>query len=160
MKRDKMGNYLIGSYKARLDKGGRIKIPEKFRAAIEEEYGKEVFITSLTDEAVQIYPLSVWKKLAGITEEGLIHLKPDVRMFMLRVNLKGTQYEIDSKGRVLISQAMKEKAKLEDEVEVIGLNNHLEIWSKNVINKMLDQNPLTDEDFERISELTTKGKRE
>jgi len=160
MKRDKMGNYLIGSYKARLDKGGRIKIPEKFRAAIEEEYGKEVFITSLTDEAVQIYPLSVWKKLAGITEEGLIHLKPDVRMFMLRVNLKGTQYEIDSKGRVLISQSMKEKAKLEDEVEVIGLNNHLEIWSKNVINKMLDQNPLTDEDFERISELTTKGKRE
>ncbi len=160
MKRDKMGNYLIGSYKARFDKGGRIKIPEKFRAAIEEEYGKEVFITSLTDEAVQIYPLSVWKKLAGITEEGLIHLKPDVRMFMLRVNLKGTQYEIDSKGRVLISQAMKEKAKLEDEVEVIGLNNHLEIWSKNVINKMLDQNPLTDEDFERISELTTKGKRE
>lgn len=160
MKRDKMGNYLIGSYKARLDKGGRIKIPEKFRAAIEEEYGKEVFITSLTDEAVQIYPLSVWKKLAGITEEGLIHLKPDVRMFMLRVNLKGTQYEIDSKGRVLISQAMKEKAKLEDEVEVIGLNNHLEIWSKNVINKMLDQNPLTDEDFERISELTTKGKKE
>jgi len=155
-----MGNYLIGSYKARFDKGGRIKIPEKFRAAIEEEYGKEVFITSLTDEAVQIYPLSVWKKLAGITEEGLIHLKPDVRMFMLRVNLKGTQYEIDSKGRVLISQAMKEKAKLEDEVEVIGLNNHLEIWSKNVINKMLDQNPLTDEDFERISELTTKGKRE
>jgi len=160
MKRDKMGNYLIGSYKARLDKGGRIKIPEKFRAAIEEEYGKEVFITSLTDEAVQIYPLSVWKKLAGITEEGLIHLKPDVRMFMLRVNLKGTQYEIDSKGRVLISQAMKEKAKLEDEVEVIGLNNHLEIWSKNVINKMLDQKPLTDEDFERISELTTKGKKE
>jgi len=160
MKRDKMGNYLIGSYKARLDKGGRIKIPEKFRAAIEEEYGKEVFITSLTDEAVQIYPLSVWKKLAGITEEGLIHLKPDVRMFMLRVNLKGTQYEIDSKGRVLISQAMKEKAKLENEVEIIGLNNHLEIWSKNVINKMLDQNPLTDEDFERISELTTKGKRE
>ncbi len=160
MKRDKMGNYLIGSYKARFDKGGRIKIPEKFRAAIEEEYGKEVFITSLTDEAVQIYPLSVWKKLAGITEEGLIHLKPDVRMFMLRVNLKGTQYEIDSKGRVLISQAMKEKAKLENEVEIIGLNNHLEIWSKNVINKMLDQNPLTDEDFERISELTTKGKRE
>ncbi len=155
-----MGNYLIGSYKARFDKGGRIKIPEKFRAAIEEEYGKEVFITSLTDEAVQIYPLSVWKKLAGITEEGLIHLKPDVRMFMLRVNLKGTQYEIDSKGRVLISQAMKEKAKLENEVEIIGLNNHLEIWSKNVINKMLDQNPLTDEDFERISELTTKGKRE
>jgi len=155
-----MGNYLIGSYTARLDKSGRIKIPEKFRAAIEEQYGREIFITSLTDESIHIYPLPVWEKLAGITEEGLTHLKPDVRMFMLRVNLKGAQYEIDSKGRVLISQAMKEKAKLEDEVEVIGLNNHLEIWSKNIINKMLDQNPLTDEDFEHIAELKTNGKRE
>ena len=36
MKRDKLGQYLIGSYTARLDKSGRIKIPEKFRAAIED----------------------------------------------------------------------------------------------------------------------------
>ena len=106
---------MIGSYTARFDKSGRIKIPEKFRAAIEEQYGKEVFITSLTDQAVQIYPLPVWKDLAGITNEGLFHLKPDVRNFMRRVNLKGSYYEIDSKGRILISQALKEKAKLEEE---------------------------------------------
>jgi len=48
-----MGNTLIGSSPARFDKSGRIKIPEKFRIAIEEEYGKELFITSLTDEAIQ-----------------------------------------------------------------------------------------------------------
>ncbi|MGD9346791.1 MAG: hypothetical protein PVH84_13065, partial [Candidatus Aminicenantes bacterium] len=52
-----MGNLLIGSATAKLDKSGRIKIPEKFRTALEEEYGKDLFITSLTDEAIQIYPL-------------------------------------------------------------------------------------------------------
>jgi MraZ protein len=151
---------LIGSYTARFDKSGRIKIPEKFRAAIEEQYGKEVFITSLTDKDVQIYPLPVWKDLAGITNEGLFHLKPDVRNFMRRVNLKGSYYEIDSKGRILISQALKEKAKLEEEVEIIGLNNHLEVWCKAFLNEIIEKNPLSDEDFERIAELEPKGKME
>ena len=151
-----MGNYLIGSFTARFDRSGRIKIPEKFRAALEEQYGKEVFITSLTDQAIQIYPLPVWKKLTGITDEGLNPLKPDVRNFMRRVNLKGSYYEIDSKGRVLISQALKEKADLEEEVEVIGLNNHLEIWCKTSLDKMIEENPLTDEDFERIADLSPK----
>jgi len=155
-----MGNSLIGSYSARFDKSGRIKIPQKFRTAIEEQYGKELFITSLTDEAVQIYPLQTWENLAGITSEGFIHLKPDVRMFMLRVNRKGAQYEIDSKGRVLISQALRDKAKLDDEAEIIGLNDHLEIWNKEHLEEFLDKNPLSDDDFERIADLTPKGKTE
>ena len=153
-----MGNSLIGSYAARFDQSGRIKIPEKFRSAIEEEYGKELFITSLTDEAVQIYPLSVWEELTGIASEGALHLKPTVRKFMLRVNRKGIKYRIDSKGRILITQSLREKAKLEDEVEIIGLSNHLEIWNKNILDETLEGKPLTDEDFENISELLPQKK--
>jgi len=153
-----MGNSLIGSYAARFDQSGRIKIPEKFRSTIEEEYGKELFITSLTDEAVQIYPLSVWEELTGIASEGALHLKPTVRKFMLRVNRKGIKYRIDSKGRILITQSLREKAKLEDEVEIIGLSNHLEIWNKNILDETLEGKPLTDEDFENISELLPQKK--
>lgn len=156
--RDKMGNLLIGSATAKLDKSGRIKIPEKFRIAIEEEYGKNLFITSLTDEAIQIYPLSVWHKLSGISNVGLLQFKPDLRKFLLRVNRTGTQYQIDPKGRVLISQSLREKANLEEEVTVIGLNNHLEVWNTNLLNDVLEQNPLTDEEFERISELSPEDK--
>jgi len=153
-----MGNSLIGSYAARFDQSGRIKIPEKFRSTIEKEYGKELFITSLTDEAVQIYPLSVWEELTGIASEGALHLKPTVRKFMLRVNRKGIKYRIDSKGRILITQSLREKAKLEDEVEIIGLSNHLEIWNKNILDETLEGKPLTDEDFENISELLPQKK--
>ena len=153
-----MGNTLIGSYTARFDKSGRIKIPEKFRTAIEEEYGSELFITSLTDEAVQIYPLLVWDSLTGITGEGAYHFKPSVRRLLIRVNSKGTKYQIDSKGRVLINQTLREKAKLDDEVEVIGLSNHLEIWNKNSLEEMLGEKPLTDEDFENIAELMSQDK--
>ena len=155
-----MGNFLLGSYIARVGKSGRIKIPEKFRTTIEAQYGKELFITSLSDQAVQIYPLPVWEELAGITKSGLLHLKPDFKMFMRRVNLKGGQHEIDLKGRVLISPVLREKAQLDGEVEVIGLNNHLEVWNSDILNSILDKNPLTDEDFEEISKLAYKVKTE
>jgi MraZ protein len=155
-----MGNFLIGSYTVKFDKSGRIKIPEKFRLAIEEEYGKSVFITSLTDESIQIYPLSVWEKLTGISHEGAIHLKPSVRRFMIRVNRKGNQYEIDARGRILVNQTLREMANLESEVEVIGLSNHLEIWNRDKLDETLEKKPLTNEDFESISDLLPHGKTE
>jgi MraZ protein len=160
MGKEGLSNLLIGSYTARLDNSGRLKIPEKFREIIEEHYGKDVFITSLTDEAVQIYPLSVWEEMTRIANEGALHLRPDVRRFLLRVNLKGSYNQIDAKGRVLINQTLREKARLNTEVEVIGLNNHLEIWNKEVLNSIIEEKPLTEEDFENIARLVPRGKTE
>lgn len=153
-----MGNFLLGSYSARIDKSGRIKIPEKFRTTIENVYGKELFITSLDDQAIQIYPLPVWEELAGLTKVGLLHLKTDVKQFMRRVNVKGSQLDIDTKGRVLVSPILREKAQLDGEVEVIGLNNHLEVWNKTNLEVSLAQNALTDEDFDQIAQLADRVK--
>ncbi|MCJ7679268.1 MAG: hypothetical protein MUP70_00945 [Candidatus Aminicenantes bacterium] len=145
-----------GSYSVRFDTSGRIKIPEKFRADLEESFGKDIFITSLTNEAVQIYPWPVWEKLTGITTQGLLHLKPNLRRFKLQVNRKGSHHIIDSKGRILISQDLREKAQLEELVEVVGLDDHFEVWNKTMLDRMLDENPLTDSDFETIANLAEK----
>jgi MraZ protein len=155
-----MGNLLVGNYAAKIDKSGRIKIPEKFRAAIEQDFGKDVFITSLTDESVQIYPMAVWEELTGIAKEGASHLRPAVRQFLLRVNRKGARHEIDSKGRVLINQNLRTQAGLPAEVEVIGLNNHLEVWNGERLDEKLEKKPLTDEDFENIANLIPRGRSE
>jgi MraZ protein len=155
-----LGNYLIGSYSARFDKSGRIKIPEKFRAAIEEKYGRDVFITSLNEPAIQIYPLSVWEEFAGLSRETGTPIRPYVKNFMRRVNREGNFHEIDSKGRILINQSLQEKARLDQEVEIIGMNTYLEIWDKQVLDQILDQNPLTDDDLDKIAELKSRGDRE
>lgn len=160
MGKEAANKLLIGSYSARLDRSGRLKIPEKFRDVIEQSYGKDVFITSLTDEAVQLYPLAVWEQMTSIANEGALTLRPDVRRFLLRVNLKGSHHQIDAKGRVLINQTLREKAKLNTEVEVIGLNNHLEIWNKEVLESIIEKRPLSEEDFENIARLVPRGKTE
>jgi MraZ protein len=155
-----MAEVLIGNYTARFDASGRIKIPEKFREAIQASYGKDLFVTSLTDESVQIYPLSVWLEMTGMTAEGAVHLRPDVRKFMLRVNRNGSRHELDSKGRVLINQTLRDKARLQEEVEVIGLSNHLEVWNKDALDGILEEKPLSDADFENIARLIPRGKSE
>jgi MraZ protein len=79
---------------------------------------------------------------------------------MLRVNRHGSRHERDSNGRVLIRQVLSENATLRDEVEVLGLSNHLEIWNKDVLDGALEEKPLSDEDFESIARLIPRGKPE
>ena len=152
-----MADVLIGNYTARFDASGRIKVPEKFREVLEAKYGRELFVTSFTDESVQIYPLAVWLEMTGTASEGALHLRPDVRKFMLRVNRTGSRHELDSKGRVLISQSLREKARLEEEVEVIGLSNHLEVWNKDALDRLLEEKPLSEADLESIARLVPRG---
>ena len=54
---------LRGNYAARIDDKGRLKIPNAFRALVEEKHGSELFVTSLTGEYVRIYPMPVWLAL-------------------------------------------------------------------------------------------------
>ena len=92
--------------------------------------------------------------------EGAVHLRPDVRKFMLRVNRNGSRHELDSKGRVLINQTLRDKARLQEDVEVIGLSNHLEVWNKDALDGILEEKPLSDADFENIARLIPRGKTE
>ena len=156
-----MGNLLLGSSTARLDKSGRIKIPEKFRSAIEERYGKDLFVTSLNDEAIHIFPLPIWLKLTGITQEDTVQFKPSVQSLLVRVSHMGTISQIDPKGRVLISPHLRQKAQLNGEVEVLGINdNHLQLWNKDILTKKVETTPLTDEDWESIARLSSRGRNE
>jgi len=155
-----MGNLLIGSYKAKLDKGGRIKIPEKFRTAIEEQFGKGIFITSLEDDFVQIFPLPTWEKMMRAPAGGNYYPDPDIQEFNRKANLLGNQSEIDSKGRVLISPSVRERAGLQSEVQVIGVNDYLEVWDRGRLDEKMAKKPLVYEDFKKISKLMSDRKPE
>ena len=155
-----MGNLLIGSYKAKLDKGGRIKIPEKFRTAIEEQFGKGLFITSLEDDFVQIFPLPAWERMMNPPLEGVRYPDPDIQEFNRKANLLGNQSEIDSKGRVLISPSIRERAGLQAEVQVIGVNDYLEVWDRGRLDEKMAKKPLTYEDFKKITKLMSDRKPE
>jgi MraZ protein len=153
-----MGNLLIGSFRAKLDKSGRLKVPEKFRTAIEERWGKDLFITSLDETYIKLFPLPVWQAMTGSAESSNLFLDPDIEDYMRRANSFGSQADIDAKGRVLLSSALRSMAGLVTEVVVIGLNNHLEVWDTARLDDKLQRKPLSRDDFKKIAELMTGRK--
>jgi len=117
-----------GKATAKMDRKGRIRIPAKFRKPIEESYGREVFITSLDGEHIQIFPLEEWRETAKIQAE--IALKnPVLRSFFIRVNRSGIVREIDRWGRVLIHKELRDKLNIQGKVIVEGRKNHLRLKS-------------------------------
>jgi MraZ protein len=143
---------LRGNYAARIDDKGRLKIPNAFRALIEKTHGSELFVTSLTGESVRVYPMPIWLAL----EERLSRAPsthPSRGRFLDRVNYFGQTAEIDTQGRVVIHQRLRESAGMAGDVDVLGAVERLEVWNHDrLVTKMLGD-PFTDDDAKALAEF-------
>ena len=143
---------LRGNSPAKIDDRGRLKIPTEFRKFIEDEHGRELFVTSLHGESVRIYPIPVWaeieQKLAQIPSAHPSRLK-----FLDRVNFFGQVSEIDSQGRVVIPSRLRQSASMVGEVDVLGQINYLEVWNHERFVARLERDRFTDDDARALSDL-------
>ena len=143
---------LRGNAPAKIDDKGRLKVPNTFRALIDEAHGREVFVTSLTGESVRIYPMPVWleieRKLAQAPSTHPARLK-----FLDRVNFYGQVSELDPQGRVLIQPRLRESALMTGEVDVLGKVDYLDVWNHDRFNAKLLRDPFTDDDARALAEF-------
>ena len=106
---------LRGNAPAKIDDKGRLKVPNGFRSPVQQAWGREVFVTSLTGESVRIYPMPVWQQVeAKLAAMPSTH--PSRLRFLDRVNYYGQVGEIDDQGRVLIHGRLRESASMTGEV--------------------------------------------
>ncbi|PYQ35898.1 MAG: division/cell wall cluster transcriptional repressor MraZ [Acidobacteria bacterium] len=139
-----------GSAPASVDEKGRLKVPSVFRAQIEEAFGPELFVTSISGKNVLLYPLAMWRAL----EEKLAAL-PSVHRpknkFLERVNYYGQDASLDGQGRVLIPQILRDSAKLPPEVVVTGNIDHLIVSDRGALSSRLATEDFTPEDYDELS---------
>lgn len=143
---------LRGSSLAKLDEKGRLKLPASFRALLEPKFGTEYFVTSLRGDSVRIYPMEVWLRV----EERLARassLNPSVMRFKNAVNYFGQSSSMDAQGRILIHPLLRERAEVRGEVVVLGQQDFLEVWNRNVFEERLHADPLTDADLGALADL-------
>lgn len=143
---------LRGNAPAKIDDKGRLKVPNGFRVLVQQAYGREVFVTSLTGESVRLYPMPVWQQI----EEKLARMPsthPSRLRFLDRVNYYGQVAEIDAQGRVLIHARLREAASMAGEVDVLGQYNYLEVWNHDRFLGKLQREPFNDEDARALAEF-------
>jgi MraZ protein len=143
---------LRGNYTARIDPKGRLKVPTPFRRLVEEQHGKEVYVTSLTGESVRIYPLPEWEAIEQRLSL-LPTMDPARRKFLDRTNYYGQQATIDAQGRVLIHPLLRKSAEVIGDVAVLGYLTYLEVWELERFQRRLLSDPYTEEDEAAIARL-------
>ena len=143
---------LRGNHTAKIDDKGRLKIPNAFRSLLEKTHGTEVFVTSLTGEDVRIYPIPVWLAL----EERLGRMPsthPSRLKYFDRASYFGQMAEIDTQGRLIIHQRLRDSAGMVGEVDVLGQYDRLDVWNHERFLAKLQREPYTDDDARALSEF-------
>jgi MraZ protein len=137
---------------ARIDEKGRLKVPNSFRALLENKYGRELFLTSLSGEFVRIYPMPVWLEIERkLTEMPSTH--PSRVRFLDRVNYFGQTGELDMQGRIVMPVRLREAATMAGDVDVLGHVTYLDVWNHERLLTKMQREPYTEDDARALSEF-------
>ncbi len=129
-----MNKMFIGEYHHSIDEKGRLTIPSKLR----EDLGEHFILTRGLDGCLFIYPNDEWVNVINKYKE-LPNIK-EARNFM-RFFLSGaSNQELDKQGRINIPSPLISYASLLKDCIIIGVNDRLEIWSKENWEKFVSEN--------------------
>ena len=111
---------MTGEYQHNLDAKGRLFIPAKLR----EDLGDVFFVTISMDKCLSAYSGASWQDFSD-----KVNAMPYVKQRKMRpLFAYATKCELDSQGRILLPQNLREFAGLSKNVTVVGSNNHAEFW--------------------------------
>lgn len=118
-------NMIIGQYNYNLDPKKRLTIPTKFRSVLSDG----AVLTRGIDGCLFLYPLKVWEELADKLSK--LPLSQGSARSFARVMLAGAMdMKLDSLGRILIPDYLKDYAKLDKKTVIAGLYDRIEIWDE------------------------------
>lgn len=116
----------FGEYEHSIDDKSRLTLPARFRDA----FADGVVLTRGIDSCLDVFARADWY---ARVEERLAPLDPlskEARQLMRHLFAAGTDAALDKQGRVLVPPPLAKRARLEREVIVAGVHDHLEIWDR------------------------------
>lgn len=113
----------IGEYTHTVDEKKRFSLPSKFR----KDLGKKVVVTRGKDRCLVLYPHKTWLEISSeVKQKG--HVESDQKY--ARFTFSGaSEIEIDSIGRILIPEFLREFAELKNTIALTGVHDKVEIWN-------------------------------
>lgn len=140
---------LIGHYIHGLDDKKRISIPAKWRSVL----GKKVIVTSGFDKSLFVFSLKEWQKIADKLAS-LSFTNKDTRSFTRFMLSNAFDTDMDSVGRILITDQLKKFADIKKKAVLVGMHSRVEIWGEEEWEKYSNSNNKNaDSIAEKLSEI-------
>lgn len=119
----------FGEFQTRIDDKGRVTVPARFREVMRELGHAQWFMGRGVAPCVHIYPKPEWD---SIREQVNRHSPMNPRVSDFRRLLFSSVSEVrpDPQGRMAVASNLREHAKLDKDVVLIGVENYLELWDR------------------------------
>ena len=141
-----------GNHTAKVEDGGRLKLPGPFKRIVDEAHVTQFYITSLDGQSAQIWPLPAWEKQEELLSE-LSSTDDAAEKYLDQTSYYGQQVEMDKQARVQLPQILRGTAKLDAEVAIRGKLNYLEVHNLKNLEESLAANALTAEDRRTLAPI-------
>lgn len=113
-----------------MDAKGRMAIPAKYRDMLTSACGGRIVMTAHTqDRCVLVYPETEWLNILPKIEALPSFNRAALRAQRLLIGY-ACPLELDGNGRVLVPPTLRDYAKLEKKMMLVGLGKKFELWSE------------------------------
>ena len=122
----------LGEYDHTIDDKNRLFIPAKFREALGDKF---YVCKGFFEDCLYVFSSDEFDKyISHFVEEGP-YTDRKISQLQREFTANSTDASLDKQGRLVISQKLYDKAKLEKDIMIVGAITRLEIWSKTVRQK-------------------------
>lgn len=123
-------SYLKGEFFHAVDSKGRVTVPAKIRDAIDPQVEGDGFVAVRSfEDVLYLYTPKSYERIAPQFDPKM-QTNPDVRNFLRVHYAVAEDLEVDSLGRVLLSENMLRRCGIAKDVAILGVQDHIEVWDR------------------------------
>ncbi len=118
-----------GEHSLSMDPKGRVAVPSRYRERLAESCGGKLVVTiSLLERCLVVYPFPDWQTIEDDLRE-LPALDKKAQAISHLLIGHASECEMDSHGRLLIPQTLREFAGLDKQIKMLGQVRKFELWA-------------------------------
>ena len=120
---------LTGEYQHVVDSKSRVLISNKLRGQIDaDEHGSNFYLVLGANGILCLYPERYFEQIALAVAPGTT--APDEAVAFERMSFSlASKVELDNQGRLLLNDKLRKRASLKDNITLIGVRDHIELWN-------------------------------
>jgi MraZ protein len=120
---------LTGEYQHVVDGKSRVLISNKLRNQIDaEEHGSNFYLVLGANGILCLYPEKYYEQIVLAVAPNAT--APDEAVAFERISFALTnKVELDNQGRLLLNERLRKRAGLKNNITLVGVRDHIEIWN-------------------------------
>ena len=120
---------LTGEYQHIVDSKSRVLISNKLRSQIDaDEHGSNFYLVLGANGILCLYPEKYFEQIVlAVAPESTA---PDEAVAFERISFAlASKVELDNQGRLLLNERLRKRAGLKEQITLVGVRDHIELWN-------------------------------